>query len=895
VGGQLRSLATSTDFQFKFRSIPGDQCPSTKQLGFSRRCRYSQDDAFLNLLQHPRLRMPTVFFRSLLFCVCIAIGSQCLTAQTDLKYQLPPEVMVKLVDAPPTPTISLSPAHGTGPRKILIEQSSSLPTIADLAEPELRLAGLRFNPRVGAPSRTRYAVSLKLQELPVGGAKTSEAVVTGLPAKPRVLYTHWSPDGQHFALVDIENTTPATQDSAGLSLWVIDVAKTHAVRVPGLRLNAVLTDPIAWLDNGSLAVLTIPSDRGSLPVRSEIPTGPVIQENEGRATPAPTYEDLLKNPADEHIFAYYATSQIAEVKLGGAIRKIGKPGIFASLDASPDAKYLLCQELHTPFSYTQPYDRFPQRREVFNVATGEAKILDDAPLIDNLPIDRDAVEPGPREYQWRSDLPATVAWVQAADGGDPKREAPVRDRVYTLDAPFAGTAKPVADLQLRFRGIDWGSEHLAIVVEARWKDRRIITAALDPATGKLTQLYQGSMQDRYNDPGRPMLERNVQGQFVLQTTADHQGVYFSAPGASPKGDMPFVAIMPVSAGESPTEQRIWQSQAPFFETPAAVIESGSGVAILARRESVEQSPNYFRTAAITDHTGPETAATTRWSAVTSFPNPYAGLPMPSHQLLHYKRADGVDLTADLYLPAGYDKSKGPLPALMEAYPAEFKSRAAASQVTGSPYEFVRIGAGSPTFFTTTGYAVLANAAIPIIGEGSAEPNDTYTEQLVDGAKAAINAGEETGTVDPKRVAVMGHSYGAFMTANLLAHSNLFRAGIARSGAYNRSLTPFGFQNEERTYWQAPEVYFKMSPFSYADKIKTPILLIHGEADNNTGTFPIQSERFYNALKGEGATVRFVLLPLEAHGYQGRESVLHMLWEMENWLDKYVKPQQPVTP
>jgi len=344
--------------------------------------------------------------------------------------------------------------------------------------------------------------------------------------------------------------------------------------------------------------------------------------------------------------------------------------------------------------------------------------------------------------------------------------------------------------------------------------------------------------------------------------------------------------MPVGSGENPKETRIWQSQPPFFETPIAVIQSGSSTEILARRESVEQSPNYFL-ATVTGGSAPQ------WTAVTNFPNPYAGLPMPTHELLHYKRADGVDLTADLYLPAGYDKSKGPLPTLMEAYPAEFKSRAAASQVTGSPYEFVRINWGSPVFFTTTGYAVLANAAIPIIGEGNAEPNDTYVEQLVDGAKAAIDAGVATGAVDRGRVAVMGHSYGAFMTANLLAHSDLFRAGIARSGAYNRTLTPFGFQNEERTYWQAPEVYYKMSPFSYADKIKTPILLFHGEADNNTGTFPIQSDRFYNALKGEGATVRFVLLPLEAHGYQGRESVLHMLWEMENWLDKYVKPEKPV--
>jgi dipeptidyl aminopeptidase/acylaminoacyl peptidase len=808
--------------------------------------------------------------------------------------------MVKLVDAPPTPSISLSPAQAAGPRRILIQQSSSLPTIADLAEPELRLAGLRFNPKVGAPSRTRYFVSLKLQSLPAAGATAQPAVaITGLPAKLHVLSAEWSPDGQHIALVSASSTNAGAGDktgsgakeSAGLSLWIVDVAKATAAPVSGVRPNSVLADPVSWLNNRSLAVLTIPANRGSVPVHSEIPTGPVVQENEGRATPAPTYEDLLKTPTDERIFEFYATSQIAEVTIGGgATRKLGKPGVFASIDSSPDGKYIFAEELHRPFSYTQTYDRFPQRREVFNVASGEAKVLDDAPLIDSLPIDRDAVEPGPREFGWRNDQPATIYWVQAADGGDPKRDAPVRDRIYTEDAPFTGEGKPVADSALRFRGVEWGNDHLALITEARWKDRKMILAALDPATGKLTQLYQGSLQDRYNDPGRPMLERNAQGHSVLHITPDQQGIYFYGAGASPKGDAPFVAIMPLNAGENPTEKRIWQSQAPFFEVANAVVDSSAGTEVLARRESVEQSPNYFLTAALADHAA---SASGQWTPVTAFPNPYAGLPMPSHQLLHYKRADGVDLSADLYLPAGYDKSKGPLPTLMEAYPAEFKSRAAASQVTGSPYEFVRIGSGSPVFFTMTGYAVLANASIPIIGEGTAEPNDTYTEQLVAGAQAGIDAGAATGAVDPRRVGVMGHSYGAFMTANLLAHSSLFRAGIARSGAYNRSLTPFGFQNEERTYWQAPEVYYKISPFSFADKIKTPILLIHGEADNNTGTFPIQSERFYNALKGEGATVRFVLLPLEAHGYQGRESVLHMLWEMENWLDKYVKPDQPI--
>jgi len=535
--------------------------------------------------------MPVTLSRSAFLSVVILVSVSCLHAQqsvsSELKYETPPEVIVKLVDALPTPTISLSPAQRLAPRRILAQQSSSLPTIADLAEPELRLAGLRFSPKLGAPSRTRYFVSLKLQALPAAGDTAKPSVpITGLPAKLHVLSTEWSPDGQHIALVNagtVADRAHPTQHSVGLSLWIVDVAKASASLVSGVRLNSVLTDPASWLNNNSLAVLTVPSDRGSVPVRSEIPTGPIVQENKGRATPAPTYEDLLKTPADEQIFEYYATSQIAEVMVrGGAVKKIGRPGVFATLESSPDGKYAFAEELHRPFSYHQPYDRFPARREVFNIRTGEAKVLDDAPLIDSLPIDRDAVEPGPRSFGWRSDKPATIYWLKAADGGDPKRAATVRDRVYTLDAPFTGEARPIADVALRFRSIAWGTDHLAVISEARWKDRKMILSALDPATGKLTQLYEGSMQDRYEDPGRPMLV-NAQGHWVLETTPDQQGIYFSGQGASPKGDAPFVAIMPLNAGENPTEKRIWQSQAPFFEVASAVIQTGAGAEILARR------------------------------------------------------------------------------------------------------------------------------------------------------------------------------------------------------------------------------------------------------------------------------------------------------------------------
>jgi len=437
---------------------------------------------------------------------------------------------------------------------------------------------------------------------------------------------------------------------------------------------------------------------------------------------------------------------------------------------------------------------------------------------------------------------------------------------------------------MRVRSVEWGNDHLALATEWRWSDRKIAFVSFDPSSrgGKGTTLYEGSSQDRYHSPGRAVTQSNAHGKPALQLTRDGKGIYFFSTGATPEGDLPFVGVIPVRGG---TQQIQWRSAKQMYEEPISLLADEK---VLVRQESQSIPPNYF-VAKLPQRPG----APKPMKQVTSFPSPYAGIKLPTKQLLKYQRADGLELTATLWLPAGYDKSQGPLPTLIEAYPAEFKTRSAAGQVSGSPFRFPRIGWGSPVFLTQTGYAVLENASIPIVGEGDAQPNDTYVEQLVAGAKAAIDAGAALGVVDIKRVAVMGHSYGAFMTANLLAHSDMFRAGIARSGAYNRTLTPFGFQAEERLYWEAPDVYFKMSPFSYADKIKTPILLIHGEADDNQGTFPIQSERFYVALKGHGATVRLVFLPLEAHGYEAHESLSHMLWEMNRWLDTYVKPADPV--
>ena len=790
-------------------------------------------------------------------------------AQTALTYQKPPASIEELLVAPATPVVQVSPDHSL----LLVQQPQSFPTIAEVAQPRYRLAGIRFNPATNGPSREVSIVKLWLQPIAGGTRQT----IAGLPSTLKASHLTWSPDSKHVAFVQ--------REAAGLQLWVVDVAKASAHRAGSFKLNAVLGAPCRWMgDSQALLCKIVPAARGAAPSSSDVPSGPNVEENLGKVTPARTYEDLLKTPADESVFAFYATSDLIVASLNGTFRTLPAKGLISQAQPSPDGRFAFVETLHRPFSYALPAENFPAEASLITLKTGVIKELSDHPLLDAIPLAFDAVPSGPREYEWRSDAPATLVWIEAADGGDPKVTAAVRDRLVQLSAPFEGKGEVLLESPLRIRGVEWSNDHLALATEWRWSDRKIAMIMFDPSSrgGKGTTLYEGSSQDRYHSPGRAVSGMNASGKPVLQLTGDGQGIYFFSPGATPEGDLPFVGVMPVGGG---AEQVLWRSAKQTYGEPTALLADDK---VLVRQESQSMSPNYF-VAALPQRAGAEAPM----RPVTDFPSPYAGLQLPTKQLLKYQRADGVELTATLWLPAGYDKSQGPLPTLMEAYPAEFKTRATAGQVSGSPYRFPRIGWGSPVFLTQTGYAVLENASIPVVGEGTAQPNDTYVEQLVAGAKAAIDAGASLGVVDPKRVAVMGHSYGAFMTANLLAHSDMFRAGIARSGAYNRTLTPFGFQAEERTYWETPDVYFKMSPFSYADKIKTPILLIHGEADDNQGTFPIQSERFYVALKGHGATVRLVFLPLEAHGYEAHESLSHMLWEMNRWLDTYVKPAEPV--
>ena len=792
----------------------------------------------------------------LTICLFVSLAT---FAQDNLGYQRPPDAIARLVEAPLTPAISLSPDKTW----MALLDRSDYPTIEELSRPELRIAGLRINPDNFGPSRTNFFIGLKFKNL----KDMKDYAVSGLPSPVQLSNITFSPDSKKASFLQ----TYADR----IELWLVDLTTFTARKLTRKKINLSYGNPVAWLSNSNQIIfLAVAAEGKALPPKSRVPEGPVIEENLGRKAPSRTYQDLLKNPYDETLFDYYCTSQLYITSLDGTEKPLGSPGVHAAFSSSPDGSLILERMVHRPYSYLVPVFLFPQLVQVLDMDGNVAMKIADIPLGDNIPVGFSAVIKGPRNHNWRADKGATLFWVEAMDEGDPKVKTTLRDKVVTWNAPFAAKPETLIDLPLRYGGVVWGNDKTAWVYESWWMDRKTRTYQIDPTNpSKKKTIADRSYEDAYTDPGDVVMTMNQYGRQVMLVNSDNS-IYLTGEGSSPEGDRPFIDKLDLNSGKS---TRLWRSEGPYYESVVSLADAKKLTFIMSR-ESQSENPNYFS----------RTVGSKSPVQLTFFPHPYPQIKDVKKQVLRYNRPDGVELTADLYLPPGYKKEDGPLPTFLWAYPAEFKSKNNAGQVKGSPYTFTRISSGSPIYWVVRGYAVLDNASIPIVGEGDKEPNDTYVDQLVASAKAAIDYGASLGVVDPKRVGVGGHSYGAFMTANLLAHSNLFKAGIARSGAYNRTLTPFGFQQEERTYWEVPEVYFNMSPFSFADKVKTPILLIHGEADNNSGTFPIQTERFYNAIKGHGGTARFVLLPYESHGYRAKESILHMLWEMDNMLETYVK-------
>ncbi|HEV3059229.1 MAG TPA: prolyl oligopeptidase family serine peptidase [Vicinamibacterales bacterium] len=789
-------------------------------------------------------------------------------------YLVPPSQIVATFDAPPLPQVIVSPSR----QQLAVAARKGSPPLAELARPTLRLAGLRVDPKTNGPHRSAanggsYAITLRT----IADGRETPVVV---PPQANVSNIRFSPDGAHLSFTN-------TRD-AGIELWVADTKTGQAKLVSGAdRLNAATGDPCDWLhDNVTLLCRLVPADRGAAPVEPVVPAGPTILENHDKAAPAPTYEDMIRTGHDETVFEYYVSSQLAAIdSTTGRKTPIGRAAIFDEVTASPDDHYILVSKVKRPFSHLIPINGFPQDVEIWSRGGDLARRVADVPSREGVPLT--GVHTGPRDYHWRADQPATVVWVEALDGGSLKNKVPFRDKVVTLAAPFSGAPVELAKTEYRFTSLAFTERGIGLLSESDRATRRVRTWILEPGAGP-RKLWERREEDRYADPGRPVI-RHDNGALAtgggrggaagpIMQTGDQ--IYLTGDGASPEGDRPFLDRLNL---KTLATERLFRSDTTSYESVVVPL-SDDGKTVLTRSESLTDTPNYYARTL-----GPGGGR----RAVTTFKDPQELFRGVERQFITYERKDGVKLSATLYLPPGYKKGER-LPVIMWAYPREFSDTDTASQVVGSPNRFTVVAPGnSHMYLLLAGYAILDGPTMPIVGPGETA-NDHYVEQLVASAEAAIDKVVEMGVADRNRIGVGGHSYGAFMTANLLAHSRLFRAGFAESGAYNRTLTPFGFQSERRTFWEVPDLYGKMSPFYYAHQIKDPILLTHGEMDDNSGTFPIQSERFYMALKGHGATVRYMTLPYEAHGYAARETHLHLIAEKIAWFDKYVKNAAPKT-
>ncbi len=782
-------------------------------------------------------------------------------AQENITFQKPSQEILQLADYQRAPSIMMD----SNKEWLILSYRDTYKSLDDLNQEEMRLGGLRINPVTNISSTVTYINNLKVRKL----KDKNEIQVKGLPANPKITNFSFSPDQKKIAFTNtIQN---------GVELWVLDLATATAKKLTSVNLNANLGMPFTWYkDSENLLVKVLPENRPALlDEKKNLPTGPTVSTSDGKVSQNRTYQDLLKNPQDEQNFDTLTKAELKKVNISGNVSDFKSEDIYSGMSFSPDGNYLLLTTIKKPYSYIVPLNRFPMSTNVYDSKGNLVKTVNEVPLNEIMPKGFSSVRTGKRNMTWRDDQPATLVYAEALDGGDQQKQAEYRDEIFTWEAPFTIAPKSLFKTKQRYSGVEWSNANYAVIHE-RWYDTRNLKSFLINLNDNSVKVIQDrNSQDVYSDPGSFNETRNQYGRYVIDV--NNGKTHLIGEGFSKDGQKPFIDELDLKTLK---KTRLYTSNLKNQKEDISDIIDIKKGEILTVQQSANEYPNYYI----------KNIKNGKTSAVTAIKNPFESIKNVYKEVITYKRNDGVELTGTLYLPANYDRKskKEKLPLLIWAYPTEYKDKNTAGQNTQNPNDFTFPSYGSFIYWAAKGYAVLDDAAFPIVGEGKEEPNDTFVQQLVANGKAAIDAVDKLGYIDRNKVAVGGHSYGAFMTANLLTHSKDYACGIARSGAYNRTLTPFGFQREQRNYWDVPNVYNTMSPFMNADKMKTPMLLIHGEADNNPGTFTLQTERYFQALKNLGAPVRMVLLPKESHGYAAKENILHVLWEQDQFLEKCLK-------
>ncbi|MGD0305618.1 MAG: prolyl oligopeptidase family serine peptidase [Candidatus Acidiferrales bacterium] len=793
-------------------------------------------------------------------------------------YNKPPQNILDVMLAPAPPMPIMSPTNDT----ILLLWWQQYPSISRVATPFLRLAGVRVEPKNHSKHDTPggYGITQCASGFALVRVADGTQIPVDLPAGMCPGEPTWSADGKRFAFANI------APDS--VELWIGDGTSGKVTKVPGVRLNPMFGDEMQWMpDQKTLLVKAVPDGMGAPPAEPTAPAGPSIQESDGSKGQSSTYEnrDTLTNKHDEDVFDYYAASQLAFVDSGtGAVTTFGKPANYLYLSPAPNGVQILVTTIHKPYSYVTTYARFPREVEVWDVsnrANVAVHSIASLPLADRVPVN--GVPVGPREFAWRATDPATLVWAEALDGGDWNTTVPARDKVFLQKSPFTAPAAEIARTEQRYQGFEWSEKPDVALMYEYDHNRHWIRAFIvdvDQPGQKARLLWDLSSDEEYANPGRPVYRVLPNGEEVIRQDGD--AIFLSGEGSSPDGDRPFLDQLNLKTLKT---ERLFRSDKTAFERFVSFTGPDTRTLVTWHQTPADPPNAYKRTLgkSVGAALGEAVFASTS-VAITHMPDPTPEVRSIQKRLVKYKRADGLDLSFTLYTPPGY-KEGTRVPTILYAYPLDYADPSKAGQVTGSQETFTRLRGYQ--LLLLAGYAIIDDASFPIVGDPK-KAYDSYLDQLVADAKAAVDEAVALGVADPNRIGVTGHSHGALMTVNLVAHSDLFRAGVATSGSYNKTLTPFGFQSEQRSVWQATEVYLKVSPFFSADKLKVPTLLMHGSEDANPGTTPLQSQKLYEAIRGNGGTVRLVMLPHEPHWYTALESNEQEVYEMLTWFDKYVK-------